>query len=176
MEQSEIRENKTFNLQETLKNKGFMIEVIETEKGSIKILTRFQPDNAILQTLYGNMIDFARENNCAKLSGRKDCADVAGKAINSLKRVFLSADIYLSTIGTGGMDGRIIPLYKRLGFRHHLVNLAIGEGFVASIDFTAKYTLDEEIKTDILVVVEDSEFHLLESLQTISGSKWEVRD
>jgi hypothetical protein len=115
--------------------------------------------------------------NTEKLSMKNptegDCAHIAGKAVKDLTSFFEGKGYGLTLAVTQSTSG-LIPVYKSIGYGHHIINVLEGESSCIAFDLTASYTMPS-LESSVLFIIASNEVHLREKLESLTGSRWEVR-
>ena len=102
-----------------------------------------------------------------------DCAHIAGKAVKDLTSFFEGKGYGLTLAVTQSTSG-LIPAYKSIGYGHHIINVIEGESSLIAFDLTASYTMPS-LESSVLFIIASNEVHLREKLESLTGSRWEVR-
>jgi hypothetical protein len=102
-----------------------------------------------------------------------DCASVAGLVVKELTSLFEAHGYALTTAVTNVTSGTI-PAYAHLGYAHHVINCAVGEGRCFAFDVTASYTSPTP-GNKFFIVAGRSESEVCEKLAKITSSSWEIR-
>jgi uncharacterized alkaline shock family protein YloU len=146
---------------------------IQSEKGTYSFLGEHEEDSKVIQMINTVLEYVDLHRLIEKKPTEGDCATVAGAAVKALDDYF-ERHGYAFGIAVTEVHGGIIPLYKTIGYGHHIINVAIGVDECVAFDLTAKYTLPEQ-QSDLLVVSAKNERELLQALSALTGSSWELR-
>ncbi len=148
-------------------------QLLKLEGGVCAVLGDSESRPDLIQLAEKVVTYVAAEKLTKKNPTEGDCAHIAGKAVKDLASYFEKKGYGLTLAVTESKNGPI-PAYASLGYGHHVITVAEGEDAYVAFDLTAAYTMPE-LQSDVLFVIATNEPQLRAKLQSLTGSRWEVR-